>query len=490
MHFTVGNVKTYIRGGRPAKTLRKCLGYFVDGAWYSSAYKQGHWDGWNTFLDYDRSRRQHYFPSGFLEHVCGSLDQISYSYTVEDERGYLHAEPNFYLFDDEGQSTIDLSAGKWYYQSEAVESAMARGRGVIVLPTGGGKTEVAASIIGSYRRRALFLTHRKSLLHQTRERFEKRLGRAIGIIGDSEFNLQEVTVGMVQSISLYEKDPSLAQWLEEVQVLIGDEIHHLESDQWFGRFGNIQAPVRFGLSATPNFEDSGMALLGMTGPIIYQKDVWELIDSGVLVRPRIWFYRCNLPELNPKLRYQSAYSQGIVANSVRNDGLILIARQFKTEGRGAVTLVKRINHGDLLTDLYCSHGIRTEFINGKVTQKKRNEIFDQLKFGQIDHVVAIAEIVGEGFDVPWLDAFINATGSRCGGNAADGETGRQLIQFLGRIIRSYPGKMVADFVDIADFQHPQLKEASHARSRTLDAEGYDKYTNFWEHYESPERAAV
>lgn len=489
MLFIADTVWTYIHDMPPVgiavRKIKEVTSYLEDGYFHSPAFKKGHWDGRTNLIKYDRKKQLYRFPTGLLSIVCGALDSIEYSYKIEDNRTFETAEPLYTLLDDRGEPNVILNTGKWSYQGAALDAALAKGSGVIVFPTGGGKTELAAAILQSIGKQSCFLTHRKNLAYQTQERLSRRLGVPIGIVGDGVMDIQPITVVMVQTAATCSPElrPELYKFLTTCEVLIGDEIHHAESaETWWDQIVQIPAQWRFGLSATPNFTGQGLALVGLMGEVVYKVSLLELIERRVLVIPRIWFVRVDSPMLDKKMAWVQAYKNGVVYAKLRNEKLTQVARTFQYEEKSCITLVKRIGHGDLLTDQFHRAKVRTDFIRGEIKQSQRDDIFGRLKDGSLHNVVAMDSIVGEGTDLPWLRAVVNATGSRGGGNKAKGDTGRSTLQFLGRVIRSYPGKDYADYVDVADLVHPNLKSAASDRANTLLSEGYGPFLKFWEDY--------
>lgn len=480
MQLVADTIWTYVHGKYPSHIFDSVLSYYEDGRFFHPAFKRGLWDGKKRFIEYDRSKKLYRFPTGLLTRVCKALDEHEWPYTLEDSRSYDVPEPNYILLDKYGKPTIDLSKGKWDYQGRIVSQALAHGRGIIRIPTGGGKTECGAAIISSLNRQTAWLTHRKNLMYQTRDRLQERLGRHIGLFGDGHRDLQKVTVCMIQTADQgYEE---LDLFLQSCDVVIGDEAHHLVADSWTGIFGKVSAPWRFGLTATPHLVGAGLNLVAFAGDVIAEVDLLELIERRVLVLPRIWFLNVEEPKLPKSLKWADAYTRGVVLSTERNDKIVNVARVFKGEGKPTLTLVKRVGHGDLLADMLCHKGIRAAQIQGKTPEQERKEIIQKLKEGFLDNVVATADIVGEGTDLSFLSALINATGSRGGGDKSDGESGRVTLQILGRILRAFPGKHFCDYVDVSDFTHPKLKEASRDRVGTLQSEGYSPFIKYWSEY--------
>jgi superfamily II DNA or RNA helicase len=308
-----------------------------------------------------------------------------------------------------------------------------------------------------------------------------RLDRPVGMIGDSIDEPSEVTVAMVQTC----RNKRFKDFLKSRQVVIADEVHHLESDEWYGVMSQCTAPWRFGFSATPNLAGPGLRLLAMTGDIIFQRSTRDMIDRGVLAEPRLWFVPIDAPQLSSQTPFATVYKEAVVDNFSRNREVGEIAKRFRDEKKSCLILVNRIRHGQLLCDLLDRAGLKTAFVCGKVAQENREQIFHNLFSGKLDNVVAITAVVGEGTDLPELRALINATGGRGGGDASKEDvSGRTTIQILGRGLRRYPGKTVFDYVDFADQTHKFLRKASRDRLRTLRAEGYDEFIKFWDDYRS------
>jgi|GEM_PF-1426548 len=497
MRLIAHNLWTYVHGHYPVGLLDVPTSFLKPGCWFSKAYKSGAWDGRIRFTKYDRKTKMWRFPTGLLQSVCDFLDDREYRYELADCRDLPTAEPQVVLHDDE-KGEIRLDKGKWDYQAGVVASALSATRGVLKAATGSGKSEMGAAIIKSVGGQWSWLTHRTTLLHQTRKRLAMRLKQPIGILGDQEEDLQDVTVCMAQTLAhVFKKGgrEHVRDWCRTCVGIIGDEIHHLESDQWFGAFSQFPAVWRFGLTATPpRSEQGGMYLEAMTGPIVASVSARELIERGVLTPPRIWF----IPILEPqvpdpptppgqkkknKIEWPKLYKQAIVENDYRNRRVAEVAAIFQLEGKSSLILVRQLGHGRNILRVLKDRNVPAGWVHGKVPQAERDAQFEQLWSGELATIVAVCETVGEGVDLPELRAVINATGTRGGGSAKEEETGRVTIQVLGRGLRRCPGKKYFEYVDFVDSGHKQLQRASLARIETLEHEGYADSIRYWEDYQ-------
>ncbi|HEY0605487.1 MAG TPA: DEAD/DEAH box helicase family protein, partial [Herpetosiphonaceae bacterium] len=84
------------------------------------------------------------------------------------------------------------------YQAEAIESWLNHeGRGVVVLPTGAGKTVVALMALARLKLRTLIVVPTIELLYQWRDAVVERLQipkRSVGVVGDGHKEWRPITV--------------------------------------------------------------------------------------------------------------------------------------------------------------------------------------------------------------------------------------------------------------------------------------------------------
>lgn len=492
--LVVHDAWTYIEGYCPRKAIDAVTSYKVHGRWFAKSHRDGYWDGIKRFRVKDRGRQCYKIPTGLLPRVLDKFEELAFAYELEEHRELETPEAIYEL-----EGGIRLDSGIYDYQAGLLDAALMHGRGIIKAATGAGKTEVGAGIIKSYDMPTLWLTHLRVLLYQTQERLQRRLGVPIGIIGDGQWDPKKITVAMVPTLTRKRaKKEDIDKWtahykrvkklLQETELLIADEVHHLTSASWVSVFENALAPYRIGLTATPCFDGPGMALEAWTGPIVAEINAGELIERGVLVRPTCWFVRPGCDRLEKRLRYPTVYSQGVVANDRRNELIVHVARIFQQERKPAITLVKQLKHGRLLQDRMERRGMTAAFLEGRVPHRRRQDVLERLWEGEIDHVVAQNTLLGEGVDMPHLRALINACGTKAGGSPDSdnpGEVGRGMIQFLGRGLRRAPGKTSFELVDFADDHHPFLRDAARDRVSALESEGYAPFIRYWSDRRSP-----
>ena len=141
-----------------------------------------------------------------------------------------------------------------------VQAALAdpSARVMLQLPTGGGKTRIAADLLHWWLRdgsKAVWLTHRRELSNQTCQ--------ALNIFGVRAINTLEWPIGtpaptrqggvvilMDRTVSNRNHSGSVWSWYNSGDLLIVDEAHHAPASGWERAINQWPGPV-VGLTATP-----------------------------------------------------------------------------------------------------------------------------------------------------------------------------------------------------------------------------------------------
>jgi superfamily II DNA or RNA helicase len=149
--------------------------------------------------------------------------------------------------------------------------------GVVVLPTGSGKTVVALKAITVAQRPALIVVPTLDLLNQWYNRLTDAFGIEIGVISQGICDIRDVTV--ITYHSAYRRAGEIG---DRFGLLIFDEVHHLTAPEWEEIARLAIAPFRLGLTATYDPRES-KELNELIGPLAYWKPIREL--SGKRLAP-------------------------------------------------------------------------------------------------------------------------------------------------------------------------------------------------------------
>ena len=358
------------------------------------------------------------------------------------------------------------------YQSEALAAwDAAGGRGVVVLPTGAGKTLVAHMAIDLRRRSTLVVTPTLDLVRQWHDGLVSSFGVPVGIIGGGEYDLRPLTVTTYDSAYLHMENLGA-----RFGLLVFDECHHLPSASYSLSARLALAPFRMGLTATPERdawatrgfqpESSGSAdaLDDLIGPVVYRKDIVALsgdyLSSYETVRVVVDLSPAERAEYSAeRARYrQFLDANGISMASPHGWTEFIIRSSRNAEGRRAfeayrrqraiaftapakLDYVQRLlhqhrrDHAIIFTqDNATVHLVATRFLLPAITHQtrvsERSEILDGLAQGRYT-AIATSKVLNEGVDVPEANVAIVMSGS---GSV------REHVQRLGRVLRKRDGK--------------------------------------------------
>src|SRR6266568_7726774 len=169
------------------------------------------------------------------------------------------------------------------YQNEALTRWLAAGSaGVVVLPTGAGKTFVAAMAIHETHLWTLAIVPTLDLLQQWRSALASSLSinaDEMGVFGGGEKELKPITIITYDSAALYPRE------LRRFGLLIFDECHHLPAPTYRLIAESAFTPLRLGLSATPERSDMAHAdLEELIGPEVYRRSPAELTERRYLAQ--------------------------------------------------------------------------------------------------------------------------------------------------------------------------------------------------------------
>jgi superfamily II DNA or RNA helicase len=273
--------------------------------------------GPSTFTKYNHLQES--FPTGFFEMIRRELALAGFEFTVDDLRKFPDEEPS-----------ADLS---WLrdYQTAAVDKVLKMKRGILWMPTGAGKTEVAAALAMRIKGPWLFVAHRAGLMDQAADRFELRSGEKAWRIGGGynkvtntsvkfnsvTFDTLRLMVSAVGDLTSYHMEELFADF----SGVIIDECHVLPASSFLATIKAAceTTPYRVGLSGTPLQRGDGRTInaIGALGPVIYRIKPEVLIDAGVLSKPTIHMLQFSATP-SRQSTWAKVYDAVVVKDTLRN----------------------------------------------------------------------------------------------------------------------------------------------------------------------------
>lgn len=449
----------YISDNEEVKNkLYKALRFREKNYFHSTLYKQKKWDGFVNFFDKDNGK----FLTGLLPEIEGALQHFNVPYHKFDLRESLplqttNIDKNF--LSAYGRELYD-------YQVDYINCALKYQRGVIFAPAGSGKSLTIIGILKALlpNTPALIATNTTSLISQIYDDCIKYDITGIGRCYDQFFEPNVVTCANIQSAH------KIDNLLPHIRVLIVDEIHAMMSKIPKRVYRKMkQAYMRIALSATP-FKFGGTdygqkySVKGYFGPV-FKTQATDAIDGFVttevlqkrktLSGSECTFYHITEPELLFEI-YQDAYTKGIAESYYFHD---IVTRLTKTLTGRTLILVERLQHGNALAEMIPG----ALWVKGEDNLSTRKAVIKQLQESK-ENVVAIAT---HGIFNTGINFFLNNLV-----NAAGGQAEHQIIQRMGRGLRTAEDKDVLHYYDFIFKINDYLLDHSEERVKILQKEGH------------------
>lgn len=411
---------------------------------YIAAKRYGRWIGKRLkpkLYYFKESKKGLRFPRGFSNQaVLLCRDFMGESPEIIDRRRLL--DPVEFVF----------SGTLRPYQQDSVDLAAVRSFGVLEAGTGSGKTVMALAIVAQRRQPTLIVVHTKELLYQWQEKIDEFLKVKAGRIGDGRFEIEPVTVGIVNSVR--KRTDELVPCFGH---LIVDECHRVPATLFTDVVSNFDCQYMLGLSATAFRSDDGLTKLiyFFMGDRIHKVDQGELKATGAVVKPRL-------------IRKETGFSYGyrgdyhaLIKALTRHEGrnMLIIGDICKAvEDNGTVLVVSdRLGHCEIFWRHLQSRGIATALLSGRTPPDERTRIVEDVRAGRLQVLVATIQLIGEGFDCPGLTSLFLTTPIAFEG---------RLLQVIGRIMRPAAGKEARVF-DYLDDAVPVLRRSAKGRLKAL-----------------------
>jgi len=339
-------------------------------------------------------------------------------------------------------------------QTDAIEAWQKSKRGVVVMPTGTGKTEVALRIIADQSTSTLVVAPIRDLMYQWHHRIQKSLDYDAGILGDGIHNVRALTVTTYESACIHM--PNLG---DRFQLLVFDECHHLPGGMRQDSARMSIAPFRLGLTATPERSDGNHRLYGeLIGETVYRLSVqdvagktlapYEVVRIPIHLSPeeqtRYEFLGKQLREfIYDKRQNTPTYDWQTLCSEANHDlharqALIWFRARQAIEDRASEKLriledLFRLHVGSPILIFAGSNAMAREVslrflvpcLLSHCGKKERQDYLNGLRDGTYPALVA-NQVLDEGVDIPAVKVAIVIGGK---------SSSRQAQQRLGRILR-------------------------------------------------------
>jgi ATP-dependent helicase IRC3 len=317
-------------------------------------------------------------------------------------------------------------------------------RGLIVLPTAGGKTVVFSKLPEKYGR-TLVLAHREELLDQAANKLRAmNPGLTVGIEqGSRHCEGADLVVASVPTLGraggkrIQQFEP------DEFKLVVIDEAHHASptNSTYMRVLDYFDSALRLGVTATPQRGDS-KGLIGVFDEVVYFVSIQDLIKDKWLVPPVGYRIKTQTDISGVRTR-GGEFIESELADAVDSPERNQMAVDAYLElafGRRAAVYSVNVEHGEHLEEMFRANGLSVASVFGHTDKETRRQRLADFASGKISVMVSCL-VLSEGWDDPGVSCLILARPTR---------SALLFTQIIGRGLRLADGKDDCIILDMAD----------------------------------------
>lgn len=316
-----------------------------------------------------------------------------------------------------------------------------RDAGVVIMPTGSGKTRIA--VIDTSKvdaKRVLYIAHTHEILDGAEREFAHVYGTDAVHRGwkyTDSTPVPSIHLSTIQSISrnIEKVDP------KQYDYLVLDEFHHAAARSYRKLIAQIKPDFLLGLTATPFRSDQQDVIELCKGNVIVDFELRTGIDNGILA-PYHYYGFFDDVDYSQFKHFAGGYSLNDLNKALiipERDNAIIRKWQMMAQDLPTLAFCCSHQHAKRMALSFKAASIPAAVYLGTTSAEKRAQLVEKLQYGDIKVLCAV-DVLNEGIDIPFLECllFLRPTESK-----------RIFFQQLGRGLRQSPGKekvLVLDFI--------------------------------------------
>lgn len=313
-------------------------------------------------------------------------------------------------------------------------------KGIVILPTGTGKTILSALDAKRFGGKVLFIVHRLDILKQSISAYKKVWNQAtIGILtGESRENELNCDILFASKDTLRQTTELTKYRHDEFDYIVIDEVHHGQTPSYSEIFSYFKPRFMLGMTATPDRTDRKDIFEIFDYNKIFEVSLQEAIEDGYLVPYTYYGLLDNVDYSHIRYQNNRYRVDDLERNLIIPERNQAILREYLDKGSGdkAIGFCVSIQHANRMADFFNENNISAVAITSETPD--RDEKIESFRRNEIN-IVFTVDLFNEGVDFPNVRVlmFLRPTESKT-----------VFIQQIGRGLRLCVGK---DRVRILDF---------------------------------------
>lgn len=366
-------------------------------------------------------------------------------------------------------------------QDECLAAIASNDMGVVVAPTGFGKSYLFAAICMLYPKAKIHvITKRRDVVKRLHRHLTKFIPN-VGQVGAGKARWGRVTV--VTADSMHKVDHTRQH---EPDIVLADEVHELMAPTYLDQLALYERARMYGFTATPDgrFDGASYRIEGLFGRPIFEMTYPEAVALGLVVPVKVEWVNVHIDK-NPCEDFADTRKErwGIWRNDERNAMIAKKANEF-AEDEQVLILVRSVEHAiylkqhlphfklcyDKIDDAeyrgYVSNQLLDPHDEPAMISARRDRMQIEFEAGTLKKVIA-TDVWSTGVDFPQLAVLIRA----------DARSSEIIdIQAPGRVVRRHDasGKQYGLVIDLMDHFDGTFLRRSQQRRRNYKAQGWEQ----------------
>ena len=313
-------------------------------------------------------------------------------------------------------------------------------KGVVILPTGTGKTYLSAFDTLNATGRILFIVHKLDILSQSRESYERIYSTSkLGYLtGEVKENVKDSKVLFASKDTLRNCFSDFAP--DEFDYIVIDEVHHGQAPTYQSILQYFKPRVFIlGLTATPDRTDRKDIFELFDYNKVFEYTLNDAIENGFLVPYTYYGLKDNIDYTNIRYQNNKYKIEDLDRELIIPERNERIFDEYMSKGNGnkALGFCCSIKHANSMAALFQSKGVPSVSITSET--ENRDQVIKDFRNNKYT-IAFTVDIFNEGIDFPDLRVllFLRPTESKT-----------IFTQQLGRGLRLCGGKgnvVVIDFI--------------------------------------------
>jgi superfamily II DNA or RNA helicase len=418
-----------------ARELSDYFAFDIASAKFMPQFKKRHWTGKIHLF----KLRGHLIYRGLVSRVVEFAEQRGYPVTnmVPYNPHMVHGALESLV------STLPLTPR--VYQLEAVLQMMKEKRGIVLSPTGSGKSLIIYMLMRVLDEPTLIVVPTTGLVSQMVSDFAAYGMDVTEVQTIQAGHTKDVTAPIVVSTwqSIYDLPKS---YFEQFKCVIVDEVHLAKAKSLTGILEKcVLTPYRFGFTGTLDDTQAHRLILeGLFGNVTKVTTTKQLVENKQLAPLKVKLCVLKYPETTCRDMRKTLYQDEVEFLVTHPTRLEIVSRMAaNTKGNVLVLFNFVEKHGKPLYQRIRELAPHRDvhFVSGEVDAEEREHIRQWVTNGEQQIIVASYGTTSTGINIPNIGVIVFASPSK---------SKIRVLQSIGRSLRLHESKTHATLIDVVD----------------------------------------